>query len=189
MLELENEMDIIRLKKYSNSMSKFDPKLHTVNLCALAGLHINTQNGKSRQVYVPRQVYVWAGGCSYTNAGKTRIKKESGVYSVDMANFKKASFLSILNTLKLLKLPCNVIITTHDQFITNAYQGEIINKWKVNGWRSAANNLIPCRDEMEILESYMDYHNIVFKAFDEEALLSIEVKKALADKVKELKDH
>ena len=66
---------------------------------------------------------------------------------------------AVIESLKNLKKPCELIITTDSKYVKNGIT-EWINNWKKNGWRTAAKKEVKNKELWVELDSLIQIHSI-----------------------------
>ena len=66
---------------------------------------------------------------------------------------------AVIESLKNLKKPCELIITTDSKYVKNGIT-EWINNWKKNGWRTAAKKEVKNKELWIELDSLIQVHSI-----------------------------
>ena len=68
---------------------------------------------------------------------------------------------AVIESLKNLKKPCELIITTDSKYVKNGIT-EWIHNWKKNGWRTAAKKEVKNKDLWIELDSLIQIHSITW---------------------------
>tara|TARA_B100001248_G_scaffold59897_1_gene41081 strand:- start:4643 stop:5080 length:438 start_codon:yes stop_codon:yes gene_type:complete len=66
---------------------------------------------------------------------------------------------AVIESLKNLKMPCELIITTDSKYVKNGIT-EWIHNWKKNGWRTAAKKEVKNKELWVELDSLIQIHSI-----------------------------
>ena len=66
---------------------------------------------------------------------------------------------AVIESLKNLKMPCELIITTDSKYVKNGIT-EWIHNWKKNGWRTAAKKEVKNKELWIELDSLIQIHSI-----------------------------
>ena len=66
---------------------------------------------------------------------------------------------AVIESLKNLKMPCELIITTDSKYVKNGIT-ECIHNWKKNGWRTAAKKEVKNKELWIELDSLIQIHSI-----------------------------
>ena len=66
---------------------------------------------------------------------------------------------AVIESLKNLKKPCELIITTDSKYVKNGIT-EWIHNWKKNGWRTAAKKEVKNKELWIELDSLIQIHSI-----------------------------
>ena len=67
---------------------------------------------------------------------------------------------AVIESLKNLKMPCELIITTDSKYVKNGIT-EWIHNWKKNGWRTAAKKEVKNKELWIELDSLIQIHSIL----------------------------
>ena len=68
---------------------------------------------------------------------------------------------AVIESLKNLKMPCELIITTDSKYVKNGIT-EWIHNWKKNGWRTAAKKEVKNKELWVELDSLIQIHSITW---------------------------
>ena len=68
---------------------------------------------------------------------------------------------AVIESLKNLKKPCELIITTDSKYVKNGIT-EWIHNWKKNGWRTAAKKEVKNKELWIELDSLIQIHSITW---------------------------
>jgi ribonuclease HI len=61
---------------------------------------------------------------------------------------------AVIEALRALKRPCDVVVHTDSQYIANAFRQRWLEKWQANGWRTAGKKPVKNKDLwMDLLEA------------------------------------
>jgi len=66
--------------------------------------------------------------------------------------------MALLEALKLLKEPCELLIRTDSKYLMDAFEQSWLKNWKANGWRNAANKPVKNQDLWEELDAKLNVH-------------------------------
>lgn len=70
---------------------------------------------------------------------------------------------AVIEGLKALKEPCEILIRTDSQYVCNAFkQGWLIN-WKKNGWKTAAKKPVKNDDLWRLLDTAIAPHKVTWE--------------------------
>tara|TARA_Y100000588_G_scaffold345896_1_gene393545 strand:- start:109 stop:546 length:438 start_codon:yes stop_codon:yes gene_type:complete len=115
-------------------------------------------------------VYIFTDGACRGNPGKGgwgavikygSHKKEIKGFSSDTTN-NLMELMGVIQALKVLKRPCEIIITTDSTYVKNGIT-EWIHKWKNNGWRTASKKAVKNKNHWQILDKETQKHSIQWK--------------------------
>ncbi len=103
----------------------------------------------------------WAAILLQERDGEKVIKEISGVEEKTTNN--KMELTAAIESLKLLKLPCDVILYSDSAYMVNAFNQNWIRNWQRNGWRTADKSPVANRELWEILILLTHEHKVVFE--------------------------
>ena len=86
------------------------------------------------------------------------VEKEIAGHSPGTTN-NRMEMTAVLEALKALKEPCQVIIYTDSQYLRDGITKWII-KWKENGWKTASKLPVKNRDLWEALDQAIQRHEV-----------------------------
>ena len=69
---------------------------------------------------------------------------------------------AVIESLRVLKEPCQVAIHTDSAYIANAFADRWIDNWQRRGWKTAGKKPVKNRDLWEALLAAMDGHDVSF---------------------------
>ena len=69
---------------------------------------------------------------------------------------------AVIESLKLIKKPSSIIITTDSTYVKNGIN-DWIHNWKIRGWRTANKKPVKNKELWKDLDSLSDIHNIEWK--------------------------
>ena len=98
----------------------------------------------------------WGALLKYDN----KIKEING-FSKDTTN-NIMELTAVIISLEELNRSCNIIITTDSYYVKNGIT-DWINKWKINGWKTANKKPVKNKDLWVELDSLVSKHNIRWK--------------------------
>lgn len=93
-------------------------------------------------------------------AGEPYTKCE--VVPVQHLTANQSQMQALIEALKRLKKPCELNIYTDSTYISNAYNGNWIDKWIQNEWKNDRNKEIANQDRWEQLEELLKPHKYRF---------------------------
>ena len=65
--------------------------------------------------------------------------------------------------LETLKTPCRVTIVTDSEYMANAFRQRWIEKWKRNGWKTAAKEPVKNKDLWLVLDQLIAQHEVTWE--------------------------
>lgn len=71
----------------------------------------------------------------------------------------RMELLAVISALKLLKTPCEVVLTTDSQYVKNGITTWLAD-WKKRGWKTASKKPVANQDLWETLETLTQPHKI-----------------------------
>ena len=98
----------------------------------------------------------WGCILKYNNS----VKKLSGG-SPDTTN-NRMEMTAVIEALKALKQPCNVLLYTDSQYICNSINNDWVNNWKKNGWKKSDKKPTLNVDLWEEILKLIKIHNVKF---------------------------
>ncbi len=75
----------------------------------------------------------------------------------------RMELLGVIEALKLLKEPCQVVVTTDSQYVFNGIEKGWARNWKKKGWRRAGNEPVANPELWEELLNLCDQHKVAFQ--------------------------
>ncbi len=75
----------------------------------------------------------------------------------------RMELIAVINGLKELRYPCNVVILTDSAYVANMANGGWIRRWGEKGWSTASNKPVKNRDLWETLAALMKVHTVKFE--------------------------
>ena len=98
----------------------------------------------------------WGAILKYNN----QIKEINGFSDNSTNNIMELT--AVIEALKQLNRACNIIITTDSTYVKNGIT-DWINKWKINGWRTANKKSVKNKDLWVALDQLVEVHEIKWK--------------------------
>lgn len=123
---------------------------------------LGEQNMKNVDIYTD-------GACS-GNPGKGgwgavlvygNTEKEISGGNSDTTN-NRMELTAVIEALKMLKMPCNVTLTTDSKYVCDAINQQWVYSWKKNGWKKADKKPALNVDLWEELLPLLEIHNVTF---------------------------
>ncbi|WP_370273166.1 ribonuclease HI [Wolbachia endosymbiont of Oedothorax gibbosus] len=102
----------------------------------------------------------WAAVVMYENKSVFIKKRISG--GEENTTNNKMELKAVINGLKMLKISCKVILHTDSLYIKQGIT-EWINKWKINGWRTANKSPVKNMELWKELDEVALHHDINWK--------------------------
>lgn len=96
----------------------------------------------------------WAAVLIYNNHQKEISGRE------DLTTNNRMELTASIEALKQLKEPCHVHIYSDSAYLVNAFRKKWVEKWKKNGWRTAAKEPVENRDLWEGLIALLQIHRV-----------------------------
>lgn len=93
-------------------------------------------------------------------SGKTE-KELTGGESETTNN--RMELTAVTRALEALKFPCDVTIVTDSEYLANAFRQRWIEKWKRNGWKTAAKEPVKNKELWEELDSLISKHHVTWE--------------------------
>ena len=98
----------------------------------------------------------WGAILKYNN----QIKEINGFSDNSTNNIMELT--AVIEALKQLNRACNIIITTDSTYVKNGIT-DWINKWKINGWKTANKKSVKNKDLWVALDQLVEAHEIKWK--------------------------
>ena len=98
----------------------------------------------------------WGAVLSFKNYEKELFGFESNTTN------NRMEILAVINALKALKEPCNVVVHTDSKYVCDAVSLGWIKRWKENNWMRNKREPAVNSDLWEILLSLLKVHNVKF---------------------------
>ena len=95
----------------------------------------------------------WGGILEYKNS----IKEINGFHPQTTNNIMELT--AVIESLKILKRSCSIIITTDSKYVKNGITSWIYN-WKKNGWKTANKKPVKNKDLWIVLDQEVSKHSI-----------------------------
>ena len=70
--------------------------------------------------------------------------------------------MAIIESLKLLKYPCEVEIHSDSAYVVNTFEKDWLEKWKKNGWRNSKKEEVKNKELWEELDILCQTHKVKF---------------------------
>lgn len=70
---------------------------------------------------------------------------------------------AVLEGLRALHCPCNVVVATDSAYIANQANGGWVRRWGEAGWKTASNKPVKNRDLWEAIAKEMKRHSVTFE--------------------------
>lgn len=70
---------------------------------------------------------------------------------------------AVTRALEELKVPCDVRIVTDSEYLANAFRQKWIEKWKKNGWKTAAKEPVKNKDLWVELDALIAKHHVTWE--------------------------
>jgi len=70
---------------------------------------------------------------------------------------------AVTRALEALKVPCDVTIVTDSEYMANAFRQKWIEKWKKNGWKTAAKEPVKNQDIWVVLDALIAKHHVTWQ--------------------------
>lgn len=119
---------------------------------------------------VKKSVTIYADGACSGNPGPGgygailiygNIKKEiSGGSKITTNNIMELT--GVIEALKLLKQPCDVLLHSDSAYVVNAFNQKWINTWQRNGWKNSSKETVKNLELWKELLELTKYHNVEF---------------------------
>jgi ribonuclease HI len=69
----------------------------------------------------------------------------------------------VTRALEELKVPCDVTIVTDSEYVANAFRQKWLEKWKKNGWKTAAKEPVKNKDLWIALDAQVAKHHVTWE--------------------------
>jgi|AGTN01.2.fsa_nt_gi Ribonuclease HI len=99
----------------------------------------------------------WAAVLKYGNA-----QKELSGFVADTTN-NRMELTAAVMALEALKEPCEVVLHTDSAYIHNAFTQRWIDRWQLNGWRTASRDPVENMDLWRQLLDAAETHRVAWK--------------------------
>ena len=70
---------------------------------------------------------------------------------------------AVTRALETLKVPCDVTIVTDSEYMANAFRQHWIDKWKRNGWKTAAKEPVKNKELWVALDALILKHHVTWE--------------------------
>lgn len=101
-----------------------------------------------------------AGGWGAILMADGRKKEFSGFDSETTNN--KMELTAVIEALKALKKPCNVVLYSDSAYVVNAFIQGWLENWKANGWRGADKKPVKNIELWQELDNLLQVHDVKF---------------------------
>ena len=117
-----------------------------------------------------KNVDIYTDGACSGNPGKGgwgavlvygNTEKEISGGNSDTTN-NRMELTAVIEALKMLKMPCNVTLTTDSKYVCDAINQQWVYSWKKNGWKKADKKPALNVDLWEELLPLLEIHNVTF---------------------------
>ncbi len=117
-----------------------------------------------------KNVDIYTDGACSGNPGKGgwgavlvygNTEKEISGGNSDTTN-NRMELTAVIEALKMLKMPCNVTLTTDSKYVCDAINQQWVYSWKKNGWKKADKKTALNVDLWEELLPLLEIHNVTF---------------------------
>ena len=117
-----------------------------------------------------KNVDIYTDGACSGNPGKGgwgavlvygNTEKEISGGNSDTTN-NRMELTAVIEALKMLKMPCNVTLTTDSKYVCDAINQQWVYSWKKNGWKKADKEPALNVDLWEELLPLLEIHNVTF---------------------------
>ena len=117
-----------------------------------------------------KNVDIYTDGACSGNPGKGgwgavlvygNTEKEISGGNSDTTN-NRMELTAVIEALKMLKMPCNVTLTTDSEYVCDAINQQWVYSWKKNGWKKADKKAALNVDLWEELLPLLEIHNVTF---------------------------
>ena len=89
--------------------------------------------------------------------------KEEFANGFDITTNNRMEMMGVIEGLKSLSEPCDVLIVSDSSYVIKAFQNKWIDKWLNNDWKTSTGTDVKNKDLWELLLSLMERHNTKFK--------------------------
>lgn len=117
-----------------------------------------------------KNVDIYTDGACSGNPGKGgwgavlvygNTEKEISGGDSDTTN-NRMELTAVIRALQLLKMPCNVTLTTDSKYVCDAINQQWVYSWKKNGWKKSDKKPALNVDLWEELLPLLEIHNVTF---------------------------
>ena len=117
-----------------------------------------------------KNVDIYTDGACSGNPGKGgwgavlvygNTEKEISGGNSDTTN-NRMELTAVIEALKMLKMPCNVTLTTDSKYVCDAINQQWVYSWKKSGWKKADKKPALNVDLWEELLPLLEIHNVTF---------------------------
>ena len=117
-----------------------------------------------------KNVDIYTDGACSGNPGKGgwgavlvygNTEKEISGGNSDTTN-NRMELTAVIEALKMLKMPCNVTLTTDSKYVCDAINQQWVYSWKKDGWKKADKKPALNVDLWEELLPLLEIHNVTF---------------------------
>ena len=117
-----------------------------------------------------KNVDIYTDGACSGNPGKGgwgavlvygNTEKEISGGNADTTN-NRMELTAVIEALKMLKMPCNITLTTDSKYVCDAINQQWVYSWKKNGWKKADKTPALNVDLWEELLPLLEIHNVTF---------------------------
>ncbi len=117
-----------------------------------------------------KNVDIYTDGACSGNPGKGgwgavlvygNTEKEISGGNADTTN-NRMELTAVIEALKMLKMPCNITLTTDSKYVCDAINQQWVYSWKKNGWKKADKKPALNVDLWEELLPLLEIHNVTF---------------------------
>ena len=101
------------------------------------------------------------GGWAAILVARGAEKELSG--TVDSTTNNRMEMTAAIESLKALKVPCEVILYSDSSYLVNSFTQHWIDNWKKNGWKNASKAPVSNQDLWLMLDELAAYHTITWE--------------------------
>ena len=91
--------------------------------------------------------------------GKEDINRRLVQGKFEDVTHQRASLLAIVETLSVIKFPCEVVVKTDSEYVIKGVNHHI-GSWKQNGWKRSDRKVIANLDLWQQLDSLLQVHSV-----------------------------